>query len=154
MNFRTWGGAVVVTLLATICIPGCFAQDGSRIRTGIPIDSQKLVLHVQGQPISVYEFIVSIYPMNTAPPWPIGLWIYEYVEVDPGDGRNWGQGDWCRFWFSKVQALEQQNEKQVPYPFVETNVPQDPQYIITDEGIWVLPQKSMTCWQVENEYAP
>jgi hypothetical protein len=154
MKFNRSSCAFVVTLLAAICATSCFAQDGSRIRTGIPINFQKLVLHLQGQPISVYEFVVSIYPMNTPPPWPVGLWIYEYVQVDQGSGRNRGQADWCRFWFSAVQTLEQENGTQVPYPFVETNEPQDPQYIMTDEGTLVLPPKSMTCWQVENEYAP
>ena len=72
----------------------------------MPINLSTLTLHVGGKPITVYEFTVSIYPMNTPPPWPIGLWLYNYVEVDPDSPDNklqssWGQANWCRWWFLK-----------------------------------------------------
>ena len=151
--------SLVVSLGLLIAIPGGAQQD-VKILTGVPINFTTLILHVQGKPINVYEFTVSIYPMNTPPPWPIGLWLYEYVEVDPDRPDNnvqssWGQANWCRWWIYKVAALEIKNKKQLPYPYFEINLPAGVQQrILTDEQIPVYPPGSVTCWQVENEYAP
>jgi hypothetical protein len=133
------------------------AQQSFNIQTGLPINFATLILHVQGQPINVYEFTVSIYPMNTPPPWPAGEWLYNYVETDSGGGTNkstWGQGQWCRWWIYEVAALEEQNPQQLPYPYFEINLPTGVQLIQTDEGIPVYPAGSVTCWQANNDYAP
>jgi hypothetical protein len=143
--------------LILLAIPG-LAQHSAKIWTGVPIYFATLTLHVNGQPINVYKFVVSIYPMNTPPPWPIGLWLYYYVEADPGgsdnDKSSWGQGSWCRWWFYEVAAVEQQNPKHVPYPFFEINLPTDGTPLQTDEQIPVYPAGSVTCWQADNDYAP
>ena len=69
-----------LSLSLVLAIPG-LAQPNLNIQTGLPINFSTLTLHVNGQPITVYEFTISIYPMNTAPPWPIGLWLYFYVQA-------------------------------------------------------------------------
>ena len=147
--------AVSVALLA---IPGV-AQQNVATATGVPIYFATLTLHVHGKPINVYEFTVSLYPMNAPPPWPVGLWIYTYVEVDQDSLNNnvqstWGQANWCRWWINQVAVLENTtNPKSTPYPFFEINLPAV-QQIETDEQIPVYPSGSVTCWQVENEYGP
>jgi len=133
------------------------AQQSARIWTGMPIGSATLTLHVSGQPISVYEFTVSVYQMNTPPPWPVGLWLYNYVQADSGnpqDKSTWGQSTWCRWWFYQVTTLEQQNPKRVPYPFFEMNMLTSVTPVQTDEGIPVYPAGTVTCWQADNDYAP
>ncbi len=133
------------------------AQQSVKILTGLPINFATLTLHIHGQPITVYEFTVSIYPMNTAPPWPIGLWLYSYVEADSGSSNNqstWGQSEWCRWWASEVATREQENPKQIPYPYFEINLPTGVAQIQTDEQIPVYPAGSVTCWQADNDYAP
>jgi hypothetical protein len=151
--------ALVVPLGLLLAIP-CVAQKKVDIWTGVPIKVSTLTLHVGGKPINVYEFTLSVYPMNTPPPWPIGLWLYNYVEVDPDSPDNnlqssWGQANWCRWWFLKVAALEIKNKKQLPYPYFELNLPADvQQQIVTDEQISVYPSGSVTCWQADNDYAP
>jgi hypothetical protein len=151
--------SLVVSLGLMLAIPGV-AQQGVKILTGVPINFANLTLHVQGKPINVYEFTVSIYPMNTPPPWPVGLWLYSYLEVDPDSPNNnvqssWGQANWCRWWIDQVAELERRNGKQLPYPYFEINLPLDVQLlIVTDEQIPVYLPGSVTCWRVENEYAP
>jgi len=140
-----------------VAIPG-LAQQNFNIQTGLPISFATLTLHVNGQPISVYEFTVSLYPMNTPPPWPVGLWLYAYVQADAGGGgankSSWGQGEWCRWWIYQVAALEQQNPQQLPYPYFQINLPAGVQMLETDEQILVYPPGSVTCWQANNDYAP
>jgi hypothetical protein len=152
-----------LSLLAVLGLLVAFpavAQKNVNILTGVPINFASLTLHVAGSPITVYEFTVSIYPMNTKPPWPVGLWLYNYVEVDPDSPDNnqmstWGQTNWCRWWIYQVANLEQQNGKKLPYPFFEMNLPSgNQQIIITDEQIPVYRSGSVTCWQAENDYAP
>ncbi len=143
-----------LVLLLTIT---ALAQQGVLPQTGQPVNFATLTLHVQGQPITVYEFTVSLIPMNLPPPWPVGLWLYTYVEADSGSGTNkstWGQGEWCRWWINEVAKLEQQNPQQLPYPYFELNLPLGVQLIQTDEGIAVYPLGSVTCWQASNDYAP
>ncbi len=150
---KAWSLLLPSLLLA---IP-TLAQQNFNIQTGQPVNFATLVLHVQGQPINVYEFTVSLYPMNTPPPWPAGLWLYTYVEADSGSGTNkssWGQGEWCRWWINEVAMLEQQNPQQLPYPYFEINLPTNLVLIQTDEGILVYPAGSVTCWQASNDYAP
>jgi len=113
------------------------AQQGYLIQTGVPIGYSTLTLHVQGQPITVEEIVVSIYPMNLPPPWPAGLWLYTLVQADAGDGVNkstWGQGQWCHWWFNEVAQLEADNSQQVPFPYLEVNWPVGVVQIQTDEG--------------------
>lgn len=128
------------------------------IQTGVPISFSTLTLHVGGQPISIYEFTVSLYPMNTPPPWPVGLWLYSYVQADAGSGvdkSSWGQGQWCRWWINEVATAEQQTSpQQVPYPYFQINLPTTVTLIQTDEQIPVYPAGSVTCWQVENDWGP
>ncbi|MGA2373354.1 MAG: hypothetical protein ABSG11_22070 [Candidatus Korobacteraceae bacterium] len=76
---------LLLLLSLLLAIPG-LAQQSFNIQTGLPINFAALILHVNGQPIGVYEFTVSLYPMNTALPWPVGLWLYSYVREDPGGG--------------------------------------------------------------------
>ncbi len=147
--------AVSVGLLA---IPGV-AQQNVATETGVPVYFASLTLHVDGKPINVYEFTVSLYPMNTPPPWPTGLWMYTYVEVDPDRLNNevqstWGHANWCRWWINQVAVRESTtNPQSTPYPYFEINLPAV-QQIETDERIPVYPSGSVTCWQVENEYGP
>ena len=151
---KTFLVLLVSLLLAT---PG-FAQQSVSIQTGLPVNFATLTLHVHGQPIGIYEFTISLYPMNTPPPWPVGLWLYSYVQADSGGGSNdkstWGQGEWCRWWMYEVAALEQQNPGQLPYPYFEMNLPSAVPLIQTDEGTPVYPAGSVTCWQANNDYAP
>ena len=119
--------SLVVSLGLLLAIPGV-AQQNVNILTGVPINFSSLTLHVHGQPINVYEFTVSIYPMNTPPPWPIGLWLYNYVQVDPDSPNNnvmssWGQANWCRCWSNQVAVLESNNPKSPPFPYFEINLP-------------------------------
>jgi hypothetical protein len=147
---------LVLALGLLLAIPG-LAQQNVNIQTGLPIGLSTLTLHVHGQPITVYEFAVSLYRMNTPPPWPIGLWLYTYVQADANDGidkSTWGQSKWCQWWFNEVSAAEQKNQKQVPYPFFEMNFPAAIPLIQTDEQIQVYPAGSVTCWQADNDYAP
>lgn len=142
--------------LSLLAVPS-FAQSSAKIWTGLPINFSTLTLHVNGQPITVYEFTISIYPMNTAPPWPIGLWLYFYVQAAANDGLNkstWGQSKWCQWWFNEVAAQEQQNQQRVPYPFFEMNLPTSIPLIQTDEQIPVYSAGTVTCWQADNDYAP
>jgi hypothetical protein len=142
--------------VALLAVPS-FAQQTARIWTGVPVNLTTLTLHVSGQPISVYELTVSIYPMNTAPPWPVGLWLYTYLQADSGNPLNkktWGQSSWCQWWFSEVATLELQNPKHLPYPFFEMNMLTSASPLQTDEGIPVYPAGSVTCWQANNDYAP
>jgi len=145
-------------LIALLCALPSSAQQMVSIQTGVPIHFATLTLHVNGQPISVYEFTVSLYPMNTSPPWPVGLWLYSYVQADAGSGVNkssWGQGQWCRWWFSQVATAEQQTDpRQVPYPYFEINLPVTVTMVQTDEQTPVYPAGSVTCWQVENDWGP
>lgn len=144
-------------LLSLLFALPSLAQQPVTIQTGLPINFATLTLHVHGQPITVYQFTVSIYPMDTPPPWPVGLWLYYYVQADAGGGINkstWGQGQWCRWWIYEVAALEQQNPQQLPYPFFEINLPTTAPLIETDEQIPVYPAGSVTCWQANNDYAP
>ena len=146
----------VLLSLSLLAIPS-LAQPGVKIWTGLPINLTTLTLHVNGQPMSVYEFTVSVYPMNTSPPWPVGLWLYYYVQADSSgsqDKSTWGQSKWCRWWFYQVAALEQQSPKHVPYPFFEINLPFGATLLQTDEQILVYPAGSVTCWQADNDYAP
>ena len=139
-----------------LAIPG-LAQQNVNIQTGLPIGFSTLTLHIRGLPITVYEFTVSLYRMNTPPPWPIGLWLYTYVQADASDGidkSTWGQSKWCQWWFNEVAAAEQHNQKQVPYPFFEMNFPAIIPPIQTDEQVTVYPAGSVTCWQADNDYAP
>jgi hypothetical protein len=152
--------SLVVTLGWLLAIPGV-AQQNVNIWTGVPINFASLTLHVGGKPINVYEFTVSVYPMNTPPPWPIGLWLYNYVEVDPDSPNNnlqstWGQANWCRWWMNQVAVLERSsNPKSPPYPYFEINLPAGVQpQIMTDEQISVYPSGSVTCWLAENDYGP
>jgi hypothetical protein len=158
MNFRNGPAQLTLLLSLSLLLAGpSRAQQSFDIQTGLPINFASLMLHVNSQPISVYEFTVSLYPMNTPPPWPAGLWLYTYAEADPGGGINqltWGQGEWCRWWINQVAALEQQNPQQLPYPYFEINLPTGVQLIQTDEGIPVYPPGSVTCWQANNDYAP
>jgi hypothetical protein len=142
--------------LLLLAIPS-LAQQTAQIWTGTPVNFGTLMLHVQGQPIVVYEFVVSIYPMNTPPPWPVGLWLYNYVQADSGDPKDkstWGQSSWCRWWFFQVAAQEQTNPKHVPYPFFEYNLQTGTTLLQTDEGIPVYPAGTVTCWEADNDYAP
>ena len=146
----------LLSLSLVLAIPG-LAQPSFNIQTGLPINLSTFTLHVNGQPISVYEFTVSIQPMNTPPPWPAGLWLYSYVQEDPGSPLNksgWGQSTWCHWWFYEVAGLEQQNQKQVPFPFFEINFLTAATLIQTDEEILVYPAGTVTCWQADNDYAP
>jgi hypothetical protein len=158
MNFTKLVSRMILMLSLTLllAIPG-LAQQSVTIQTGLPISFGTLTLHVQGQPITVYEFAVSLYPMNTPPPWPVGLWLYTYVEADHGSGINkstWGQGQWCGWWMSEVATLEQQNPQQIPYPYFQINLPTSVAMMQTEEGISVYPAGSVTCWQANNGYAP
>jgi len=156
MRKRVLTSLCLLLSLAPLAVPSR-AQQIARIWTGLPIYFGTLTLHVSGQPISVYLFVVSVYPMNTPPPWPIGLWLYNYVQADSGDPQDkstWGHSSWCRWWFYQVVALEQQNPKHVPYPFFELNLQTDVGLIHTDERIPVYPAGSVTCWQADNDYAP
>lgn len=151
------GLCFLLSLGLLLAIPSFAQQQSFIINTGLPINFATLTLHVSGQPISVYEFTVSLYPMNTPPPWPAGLWLYTYVEADSGGGTNkstWGQGKWCRWWIYEVAALEQQNPQQLPYPYFEINLPTNITLIETDEGIPVYPAGSVTCWQASNDFPP
>ncbi|MGA2370142.1 MAG: hypothetical protein ACLPPV_24515 [Candidatus Korobacteraceae bacterium] len=147
----------LLLLMSLLFAMPSFAQQPVAIQTGLPINFTTLTLHVSGQPITVYEFTVSIYPMNTPPPWPAGLWLYYYVQADAGGGANkstWGQGQWCRWWIYQVAALEQQNPQQLPYPYFQINLPTTVPQIETDENIPVYPAGSVTCWQANNDFAP
>ena len=147
-----------VMVLALLVPTPSLAQRVAVIETGLPIYWSTLTLHVNGQPISVYEFTISIYPMNTPPPWPSGLWLYNYVQADASgaglDKSSWGQGQWCRWWFAQVAGLEVQNLHQLPFPYVEINLPVSVAPIQTDEQIAVYPAGTVTCWQANNDYAP
>lgn len=110
--------SLVVSVGLLLAIPGV-AQKNVNILTGVPINFASLTLHVGGNPINVYEFTVSIYPMNTPPPWPVGLWLYNYVEVDPDSPDNkvqstWGQANWCRWWIYEVADLEVKTRNNFP----------------------------------------
>jgi hypothetical protein len=148
--------AALMLLTVSFAIPS-LSQQGVQPTTGVPINLSILTLHVNGQPIRVYEFTVSLIPMNQAPPWPVGLWLYTYVEADSGSGTDkssWGEGEWCRWWINEVATLEQQNPQQLPYPYFELNLPFGVQTIQTDEGTNVYPAGSVTCWEASNDYAP
>jgi len=151
--------SLVVSLGLLLAIRGVAQQD-VHILTGLPIYFASVTLHVKGTPINVYEFTVSIYPMNTPPPWPVGLWLYSYVEVDPNSPNDnvqasWGQANWCRWWMNEVAVLEgNTNPKSTPYPYFEINLPAGVPQIMTDEQIPVYPSGSVTCWQAENDYGP
>jgi hypothetical protein len=100
-----------MTLLTKSCLLPAFglllalpslAQQNVNIQTGLPIGFSTVTLHLHGQPITIYQFAVSLYRMNTPPPWPIGLWLYSYVQADADDGGSkstWGQSRWCEWWF-------------------------------------------------------
>jgi hypothetical protein len=146
---------VLFSLSLLLAIPG-FAQQGYLIQTGLPIAYSTLTLHIQGQPVSVEYIVVSLYPMNAPPPWPTGLWLDLYLQADSGDGANkstWGQGQWCHWWFNQVAQLENQTPGQVPFPYLEVNLPVGVVQIQTDEGIPIYPAGSVTCWQANNDFA-
>ncbi len=133
-----------------------FAQQGYLIQTGLPVGYSTLTLHVQGQPVSVELIVVSLYPMNTPPPWPTGLWLYSYVQADSGGGANkssWGQGQWCHWWFNQVTQAETENPEQLPFPYLQVNLPVGVVMVQTDEGIPIYPAGSVTCWQASNDFA-
>jgi hypothetical protein len=133
-----------------------FGQQSYLIQTGLPVYLSTLTLHVQGQPVTVEYLVVSLYPMNTPPPWPVGLWLDLYLQADTsGDGPNkstWGQGQWCRWWFNQVAQLETQNVQQVPFAYLEVNLPAGIALVQTDEGIPIYPAGSVTCWQANNDF--
>jgi hypothetical protein len=146
----------LATMTLLLAIPSR-AQQSMNILTGLPIYFGNQRLHVQGQPINAYLIVVSLYPMNTPPPWPVGLWLNTYVQSDASPGiekSTWGQGQWCRWWFNEVQQVESQNSQDLPFPYLEVNVPTTVQPIQTDEGIPVYPAGSVTCWQASNDFPP
>lgn len=132
------------------------AQQSYLIQTGLPIYYSTLMLHVQGQPVKVEYIVVSLYPMNAPPPWPTGLWLDVYLQADPaGDGANkstWGQGQWCHWWFNQVAQVETQNIQQVPFPYLEVNLPAGIPLVQTDENIPIYPAGSVSCWQANNDF--
>jgi hypothetical protein len=143
--------------LALLLSVAALGQQGVSPQIGLPVNFGTLTLHVQGQPITVYEFTVSLIPMNAPPPWPVGQWLYTYVQADAGSGTNkstWGPGSWCRWWIYEVASLEQQHAQQTPYPYFEINLPLGVELMQTDEGIQVYPAGSVTCWQASDDYAP
>lgn len=149
-----WCFLATMTLLPAIPSQ---AQQRVSIQTGLPIYFGTQTLHVQGQAISAYLIVVSIYPMNTPPPWPAGLWLNTYLQTDASLGiekSTWGQGQWCRWWFSEVQQAEGQNSQELPFPYLEVNLPASVPLIQTDEGISVYPAGSVTCWQASNDFPP
>ena len=132
-----------------------FAQQSYLIETGLPIDFSTLNLHQQGQPVNVDLIVVSLYPMNTPPPWPVGLWLFMYVEAGAGGGANksnWSQSQWCQWWFNQVAQLETQDSQQIPFPYLQVNLPAGVAQIQTDEGIPIYPAGSVTCWQANNGF--
>jgi hypothetical protein len=145
---------LLLSLSLLLATPG-FTQQTSWIQTGLPINFATMTLHVQGQPMNVNLIVVSLYPMNTPPPWPVGLWLYTYVQADPGQGTDkntWGQGQWCHWWFNEVAQAEQHNLRQVPFPYLEVNLSASAVKIQTDEGTLVYPAGSVTCWEALNDY--
>jgi hypothetical protein len=149
-----WCRLATMTLLLAISSQ---AQQSMNIQTGLPIYFGTQWLHVQGQPISAYLIVVSIYPMNTPPPWPVGLWLNTYLQTDASPGiekTTWGQGQWCRWWFNQVQQVEGQNSQELPFPYLEVNLSTTVPLIQTDEGISVYPAGSVTCWQASNDFPP
>ena len=163
------------TLISTPCLTLCllamsaaaFAQQqpaptvpGVNIFTGTPVNFTPLAQHMNGQPVTIYEFTVSLVPMNLPPPWPEGLWVYLYVQVDQGTTHNGvrssrGQADWCRWWMYQVLADQRSTDpNHIPYPYFQINTPTTIQPILTDEGYLVFPPGSMTCWEAENSYGP
>jgi len=146
---------LLVVFVLGLTVPS-IAQRTVTIETGLPINFSTLTLHVQGQPINVFEITVSLYPMNTPPPWPSGLWLYSWVQADASEGvskSSWGQGQWCHWWFNQVATLEAQNLQQVPFPYLQVNLPTGTALIETDEQIPVYPAGAVTCWQANNDYA-
>ena len=80
-----------------------------------------------------------------------------YLQTDASLGiekSTWGQGQWCRWWFSEVQQAEGQNSQELPFPYLEVNLPASVPLIQTDEGISVYPAGSVTCWQASNDFPP
>jgi hypothetical protein len=130
------------------------------IFTGTPVNFISFTQHRNGQPVTVYEFVVSLVPMNLPPPWPAGLWIYLYVQVDQGisDGNqrsSRGNADWCRWWINQVAADQRRTDPtHIPYPYFQINTPAGMEPIQTDEGFSVFPPGSVSCWEAQNSYGP
>ena len=88
--------------------------DGWHLSAGAPINFRELELHVGGKPLSVYEIIYSLHPMNDPGTFePVGLWIYNYVEFGSG-----GQAENCKKWFGQVVKDESEGHK-LPFPYLE-----------------------------------
>lgn len=143
---------VVTTLL--LLLTAMWAGEPSQLVNitalpGLPVSFTSMILHVNGAPVMVYHVVVEVYPMNTPPPWPIGLQRHEYFAAD-----RWGQSNWCQWWFNKVAVDQRGAGKRVPYPFYQVNIPASDNQIETDEGIPIFTPGSVSCYEVENTFAP
>jgi len=135
--------------LITAALLAASASAQQTLITGLAVSTQTAQLTVGGVPVNARELVIEVYPLNTPPPWPIGLWRYTWVQVDTG-GHKWGQADWCNFWFLKEQ--QEQGTKTVPYLMLSLMLTGDP--IETDDGTELYPTGTFVCSQVSNMFVP
>jgi len=123
-------------LLTTIC----YAEpDPSTLGTfGTPRSSHRYTLHVNGVPITVWEFTINVHQMGcsiSGSPCSDGPQVSFWIQ-DGTQAKN------CSSWQQTVLLLEK--PKPHPYPYLELLVTQANQ-ILTDEGQLVNPEGQVSC---------
>ncbi|MDR3607093.1 MAG: hypothetical protein P4M08_06920 [Oligoflexia bacterium] len=122
---------------------------GWHLAAGTTIHFRELELHIKGTPLSVYEIVYSFHPMNNPGAFePIGLWVYNYIEAGAA-----GHAENCKRWFNQVAQDESQTD-QVPFPYLEFDTQVGYAPIFTDEGIAVIPDSSVNCWEAMDFKGP
>jgi hypothetical protein len=141
---RVTQGIALLSLLSVLSgtASATTAPSGWHLSAGTAINFREIELHVKGKPLSVYEIVYSLHPMND-PGYslPIGLWIYNFIEV----GQT-GHADNCKKWFNQV-AHDESGTHEVPYPYLEFDTLTGYTPIVTDEGTLVIPDGSVSCWE-------
>jgi hypothetical protein len=142
---------VVALAFLGLCVSAVAVADGWHVGAGAVVSFRELGLHVNGKPLSAYEIVYSLHPMDSSGVVePSGLWIYNFLEVGAS-----GQADNCKKWFSQVATDESQTPHEGgPYPYFELNTQLGYSPIVTDEGAMVIPDGSANCWEAMDFKVP
>jgi hypothetical protein len=118
----------------------CYASDPSvQVVNGKPHAAQTLILHVDGQPMSVRRIEITEHPMgcvlatgNCFANQTLSFWI------QAGE-----QAQNCYNWYFTILRQETRFPEATPYPYLQLVTTSE--QMLTDEGILVLPVGAVTC---------
>jgi hypothetical protein len=127
---------VVLILVAS----ACYASDPSvQVTNGKPHAIRTLILHVDGQPMSVRRIEITEHPMgcmlvtgNCFVNQTLSFWI------QAGE-----QAQNCYRWYSTILRQETRIPEATPYPYLQLVTTSE--QMLTDEGILVFSPDAVTC---------